>query len=644
MAERVAHRGPDDAGVWAATDGTVALAFRRLAIIDLSPAGHQPMLSACGRYVLVFNGEIYNHRELRCELERAGAHARWRGHSDTETLLASLIYWGVRGALERCAGMFAFALWDQRERRLILARDRMGEKPLYYGRQGGTFLFGSELKALRAHPAFRAEPSRDALYLLLRYNYIPTPYTVYESIWKLPPGCFLTIAAQEEHGSIQEYWSLTNVLYDGEQNAFEGDEGAAADELERTLSAAVRAQSVADVPLGALLSGGIDSSTIVSLMQANATRPVKTFTIGFNEKRYDEASHARAVAKHLRTDHTELVLSPQDALRLVPDLPSVYDEPFADASQLPTQLVMQLARAHVTVGLSGDGGDELFGGYNRYRLVPALWSGMKWIPSKVRNAIGSALVSVDAPKWDHLLGRIAQRLRVAQPGDKIHKLGNRIQGVAGPDDLFHAMVSEWQEPAQVVRGSSEPRSLLSERSSWPRLYDGAARMMALDALTYLPDDILAKVDRAAMANSLETRAPFLDVKVVEFASRIPISMKIRNGHGKWILRKVLERHVPRELIDRPKMGFGIPLDQWLRGPLRQWVEDLLDPASLAQEGYFDPGPVRQVWDAHLRGRSFGHRLWSVLMFQAWLANQSRTRTAADICHQASTPALVDSGK
>ena len=500
--------------------------------------------------------------------------------------------------------MFAFALWDQRERRLILARDRMGEKPLYYGWQGGTFLFGSELKALRAHPAFRAEPSRDALCLLLRYNYIPTPYTIYEGIWKLPPGCFLTVDAQEEDGTIQDYWSLTNVLCEGEQNAFEGDERAAADELESILSAAVRAQSVADVPLGALLSGGINSSTIVSLMQANATRPVKTFTIGFNEKRYDEASHARAVAKHLGTDHTELILSPQDALRLVPDLPSVYDEPFADASQLPTQLVMRLAKAHVTVGLSGDGGDELFGGYNRYRLVPALWSGMKWIPSKARNAIGSALVSVDAPKWDHFLGPVARSMRVAQPGDKIHKLANRIRNVASPDDLFHSMVSEWDEPTEVVRGANEPRSLLSERSAWPALRDQAARMMALDALTYLPDDILAKVDRASMANSLETRAPFLDVKVVEFASRIPISMKIRKGQGKWILRKVLERHVPRELIDRPKMGFGIPLDEWLRGPLRQWAEDLLNPASMAQEGYFDPrvrqaglgrSPCRQVF-------------------------------------------------
>jgi asparagine synthase (glutamine-hydrolysing) len=621
MAERLAHRGPDDAGVWADPASGVAFGFRRLSIIDLSPAGHQPMISHCGRYVMIFNGEIYNHRELRADLDGAGVIMPWRGHSDTETFLAALAQWGVRRALQRCVGMFAFAVWDQKERRLVLARDRAGEKPLYYGWQQGILVFGSELKALHAHPCFRPELSKEALCLLLRHNYIPAPYTIFDNVLKLPASCFLTVEAGGCEGVVEPYWSLRTVVADGEKIPFEGDEQAAADELERLLSAAVRAQCVADVPLGALLSGGIDSSTVVALMQATASRSVKTFTIGFGEQEFDEAIHARAVAKHLGTEHTEVILSPQDVLRLVPGLPSVYDEPFADSSQLPTQLVMRLARQHVTVALSGDGGDELFGGYNRYRLVPAAWSWMRWMPAAARGSIGTALMSVSPANWDHVVGPIAARAGIAQMGDKLHKLGKRMRKVADADDLFYSLVSEWDEPTQVVRGASEPQTLLSNRSCWPIVHDQVARMMALDTLTYLPDDILVKVDRAAMAASLETRAPFLDHKVIEFAWRLPMRMKIRAGRGKWLLRQLLRRHVPDRLIDRPKMGFGIPLDAWLRGPLRDWAEALLDPHLLAKQGVFDPASIGRVWKACLQGRSYGHRLWSVLMFQAWFAEQ-----------------------
>ena len=625
MADRIRHRGPDDEGVWVDSDAGFALAHRRLSILDLSPAGHQPMHSSSGRWVLAYNGEVYNHLVLRTQLEQAGAAPTRRGHSDTETLLACIEAWGIERTLQASVGMFAIALWDRNERALYLAHDRIGEKPLYYGWQGDTFLFGSELKALRAHPAFNAAIDRGALALLLRHNYIPAPYSIYQGIHKLPPGTWLRIEQGQRDAQPVAYWSLANVAEHGVANPFAGSDVEAVDALELHLGAAVRGQMVADVPLGALLSGGIDSSLITALMQANSSRPVRTFTIGFDEQTYDESTHARAVAAHLGTEHTELRLSANDALDLIPRLPAMYDEPFADSSQLPTHLVMKLARQHVTVALSGDAGDELFGGYNRYFLGPAAWRRIGWMPAPLRRTLGAGMTALPASMVNTLAGPLARRLGIAQPGDKAHKLGRRLRHVRNMDDLFVSLVNEWPDAAGMVVDGSIPPNLLDDRARWPKLDDPVARMMALDGLTYLPDDILVKVDRAAMAVSLETRAPFLDRDVMEFAWSLPMAMKLRDGKGKWILRQLLYRHVPRTLIERPKMGFGIPLDQWLRGPLREWAGDLLAEDRLRREGYLRPEAITRTWQAHLRGEgSFGYRLWSVLMFQAWLEAQRRT--------------------
>jgi asparagine synthase (glutamine-hydrolysing) len=625
MAERIRHRGPDDSGAWVDGDSGFAMAHRRLSILDLSPAGAQPMHSATGRWVLAYNGEVYNHLALRQQLEQAGAAPTWRGHSDTETLLACISAWGVERTLQASVGMFALALWDRSERALTLARDRIGEKPLYCGWQGDTFLFGSELKALQAHPAFNATVDRGALALLLRHNYIPAPYSIWQGIHKLPPGTWLRLAAGQREVQPQAYWSLAEVAERGMAQPFTGTETQAIDGLEQRLGEAVRGQMVADVPLGALLSGGIDSSLIAALMQASSSQRVRTFTIGFDEKQYDEAGHARAVAAHLGTDHTEMHLSASDALGLIPHLPSMYDEPFADSSQLPTHLVMKLARQHVTVALSGDAGDEMFGGYNRYVLGPKTWERIRWMPPVLRRALGSAMTALPADAINRIAGPLAARAGIALPGDKAHKLGARMRNLRSLDDMYVSLVSEWPDPAGMVVGGSMPPNLLDERGRWPRLADPVARMMALDGLTYLSDDILVKVDRASMAVSLETRAPFLDRHVIEYAWSLPMEMKLRDGKGKWILRQLLDRHVPRQLIERPKMGFGIPLDQWLRDPLRDWAEALLDEGRLRREGFLDPAPVRAAWSRHLRGEaSFGHRLWSVLMFQAWLEQQQVT--------------------
>lgn len=635
MVKTIAHRGPNDSGVWVDVQVGIALGHRRLSILDLSSAGHQPMVSACGRYVIAFNGEIYNHLKLRRDLEKIPPDSPlsrggmvWRGHSDTETLLACFEVWGIAKTLENAVGMFAIALWDREEKVLTLARDRMGEKPLYYGWQGDTFLFGSELKALKAHPAFRADIDRGALTLLLRHNYVPAPYSIYEKIYKLPAGCFFQVTAKgvlshnpssKGGGEPIQYWSLAKVAERGVTTPFSGSDEDALDGLEQHLGAAVRGQMVADVPLGALLSGGLDSTIITAMMQANSSRPVRTFTIGFDEREYDEAAHARAVAKHLVTDHTELRLSGDDALALVSQMPAMYDEPFADTSQLPTHLVMKLARQHVTVALSGDAGDEMFGGYNRYIHAPKVWQRMGWMPEFMRSSLGAGLTALPIGTINRLAGPLSSLLGIAQPGDKAHKLGRRLREMRSMDDLYVSLVSEWPEAGNMVIGGHIPPNLLDERARWPRLADPVSRMMVLDGMTYLPDDILVKVDRAAMAVSLETRAPFLDRDVVEFAWSLPMHMKIRDGQGKWLLRQLLDRYVPRELVERPKMGFGIPLDAWLRGPLRDWAESLLAEDRLRHEGYFKPEPIRAAWQAHLSGQaSYGYRLWSVLMFQAWL--------------------------
>lgn len=637
MATAIAHRGPDDSGIWFDADAGIGLAHRRLSILDLSPAGHQPMSSASGRYVLVFNGEIYNHLELRWELERnhpqpltpnpsstegRGAYP-WRGHSDTETLLAGFEVWGIAATLQRAIGMFAMAVWDRAERNLTLARDRLGEKPLYYGWQGECFLFGSELKALRAHPAFNATIDRDALSLFLRHNCLPTPYTIYQGIHKLPPGTLLTLSgtARRADPIPVAYWSLRDAVEQGQAQPFQGTDAEAITALDDLLRDAVRRQQLADVPLGAFLSGGVDSSTIVALMQAQSSRPVKTFTIGFHENGYNEAHYAQAVARHLGADHTELYVTPEQARAVIPRLPTLYDEPFADSSQIPTFLVSELTRRQVTVSLSGDAGDELFGGYNRYLLADSIWRNIRWLPPALRTLAARSMTALSPAAWDRFYGVLARvlppRWRFSLPGDKAHKLA-RILTAASPELIYRDLVSHWPQPATVVIGATEPATVLNQAATWPNL-GFEQRMMVLDALSYLPDDILVKVDRAAMAVSLETRVPLLDHRVVEFAWRLPLSMKIRHGESKWILRQVLDRYVPRTLIERPKMGFGVPLDRWLRGPLRDWAEDLLDESRLRQEGFFHPEPIRHKWAEHLSGtRNWQYHLWDVLMFQAWL--------------------------
>ncbi len=631
MVDQILHRGPDDHGTWCDAQAGYAIAHRRLAVVDLSPAGHQPMHSSDRRWVLAYNGEIYNHLELRRRLQTEHAAIEWRGHSDTETLLECIAAWGLETSLKRSVGMFALALWDRAERRLWLARDRMGEKPMYYGWQRGIFLFGSELKALRAHPAFHAEVDRGALALLLRDNYVAEPHSIYAGIFKLPPGTILCVESGQRDATSSSWWSMTETAERGQAETFAGSDGEALSALERHLGAAVRSQMAADVPLGALLSGGIDSSTIVALMQVSSTRRVRTFTIGFGEREYDESAHARAVAKHLGTEHSELHLSGADALALVPEMPTMYDEPFADSSQLPTHLVMKLARAHVTVALSGDAGDELFGGYKRYFRGPLAWQRMGWIPAPLRKSLGIILTRLPVAAVNRLGRSLAQRTGIGLLGDEAHKLGLQLRNVRNIDDLHVILVSQWQRPSEMIVDGCIASNLLDERERWPALHDPVARMMALDALTYLPGDILTKVDRASMAVSLETRAPFLDAGVIDFAWSLPMHMRLRDGQGKWLLRQLLYRHVPQTLVDRPKMGFSVPLDAWLRGPLRDWAETLLSKERLTQEGFFHPTPIRAAWQQHLAGEaSMGHRLWSVLMFQAWLENQSAHSTTATI--------------
>lgn len=621
MADSIVHRGPDDAGYWFDTKQNIALGHRRLSIVDLSPAGHQPMHSTSERYVLVFNGEVYNHLDLRIELEK-GRNIAWRGHSDTETLLAGFLVWGIQGTLERSIGMFAIAVWDRQTNTLTLARDRIGEKPLYYGWQGSgsntVFLFGSELKALRAHPAFQAEVDRGALSLLLRHNYIPAPYSIYKGIAKLNPGCLLTVSLHQREPEVVTYWSGAQVATAGVANRFTGSATQAVDELETLLKDAVRQQMMADVPLGAFLSGGVDSSTVVALMQTQSPRPVKTFTIGFNEEGYNEAVHAKAVATHLGTEHTELYVTAEQAMAVIPRLPALYDEPFADSSQIPTFLVSQLARQHVTVSLSGDAGDELFCGYSRYQMTAGHWQKLSLLPTPLRKLMAQGVKGVSPQAWNRLAAVLPRSVRGANIGDKLHK-GANVLASNSVGALYLGLVSHWNDPASVVIGGLEPATLLTGNAPDLPALDEIERMMALDMLTYLPDDILAKVDRASMGVSLESRVPFLDHRVVEFAWRLPQAMKLREGQTKWALRQVLYRHVPKELIERPKMGFAVPLEDWLRGPLRNWAESLLDAARLEREGYFHPAPIRQKWAEHLSGqRNWTPHLWCVLMFQAWL--------------------------
>lgn len=633
MANRIRHRGPDDSGTWSDPGAGVALAHRRLSILDLSPAGHQPMVSANGRYVVVYNGEIYNHVDLRREVDKTCDAPVWRGHSDTEVLLAALNVWGVEATLQRFVGMFAMAIWDRTDRRLYLTRDRVGEKPLYYGWVNGSFVFASELKAIRAFPGFEGTVDRDALTLYLRRNYVPAPYSIYRGISKLEPGCLLTLdlgVKSPDQGaisapfdapglSIRRWWSLADHVSSGQGEPIL-DADVAVEQVETSLRESIGLQSIADVPLGAFLSGGVDSSAVVALMQAQSARPVQTYTIGFHEAGFDEAVYAREVAQHLGTVHTELYVTSEQTRAVIPMLPELYDEPFADSSQIPTFLVSQMARQHVTVVLSGDGGDELFGGYNRYFWGQRIWRKLTWIPFPLRRLIARLILAYPPAKWDALVeGLSPLRGRINRLGDKLHKLTGSLSSATDLDDVYRSLVSEWVVPGGVVLDTGFPTTILDHCDEWPQLEDSAHRMMYLDAMTYLPDDILCKVDRAAMGVSLETRVPMLDHRVVELAWRLPLSMKIRDGQGKWALRQVLYKYVPKKMIERPKAGFSIPVGQWLRGPLREWAEALLDPALLRSEGYFRPEPIRQRWQEHLAGtRNWEHSLWSVLMFQAWL--------------------------
>ena len=630
MGAALAHRGPDDSGIFHDVKAGIGLAFRRLSILDLSAEGHQPMHSASGRFVMVFNGEVYNFEEIRAELE---PHP-WRGHSDTEVILEAFERWDVEAAVKRFVGMFAIALWDRQERKLHLVRDRLGIKPLYYGRAGNAFVFGSELKAMWQHPEFDGEVDRDALALYMRHNYVPSPHCIYKGLNKLEPGCLLTVDGESADTQTRRYWSAKETALAGKQSPLRLSDEEAIEELHRLLLQAVRLRMISDVPLGAFLSGGIDSSTVVALMQAQSHRPIKTFTIGFQEDGYDEAIHARRVADHLHTDHTELYLNAKDALDVVPILPGMYDEPFSDSSQIPTYLVSKLARQAVTVALSGDGGDEIFGGYSRYTLIGKIWKYGKAIPGPLKIAAAHMLQQIPPQHIDQGFSMarpfLPKALRLTTPGDKAQKLVPFLRRKS-PQDLYYQALSHWDNPEEVVIGGREPNTVRKCIAEFSIGGSNEEAMMLTDLVNYLPDDILTKLDRASMAASLEARVPLLDHRVVAFAWTISPAQRKRDGVSKWILRQILYKYIPRELIERPKMGFGVPIGRWLRGPLREWAESLLDEDRLRREGYFDPVPIRQKWEEHIAGRrAWQYHLWDVLMFQGWLEENQRRHTAFDV--------------
>jgi len=625
MVNTLIQRGPDDSGTWVDSEVGLAFGHRRLSIIDVSDAGHQPMISEDGRYVITYNGEIYNFRELRRQLEKLGYQFRTR--SDTEVMLVSFMEWGVNSSLDRFNGMFAFALWDRKNRYLWLARDRIGEKPLYYGMQNGTFFFSSELKAICAHPEFIPRIDRDALVSYMRLSYIPAPHSIYKGVKKLLPGHLLCLKSPVSEVDIpKSYWSLEDAYQIGMRERFQGSEDEAADELELKLKKTVKSRMVSDVPLGAFLSGGIDSSTVVALMQSQIDLPVNTFTIGFQEQEFNEAVHAKKVAEYLGTNHTEMYLSPQEAMDVIPSLTAMYDEPFADSSQIPTHLISQLARQHVTVALSGDGGDELFAGYNRYIQAEKHWRFISAIPIRYRKLFSTSMMSIRGDSIDKLYKRfeflLPMGLRISLPAEKYQKAAH-VFSMSGINEVYKRLVSIIYRPERYLCLGTEPISLLDDLALWNNNTDFISDMQKLDLLTYLPDDLLAKVDRASMAVSLETRVPFLDHNIVEFVMSLPMEFKLKNNKGKHLLRKVLYKYVPKEIMERPKMGFTIPIGEWLRGPLKDWATDLIEPSRLKNDGYFDPNPVHQLWNGHLDGHTnWGHQLWNVLMLQSWLEKHS----------------------
>lgn len=624
MTQVLRHRGPDDDGFLLDCEAGVALGHRRLAIIDLSSGGHQPMTSSSGRYSLTYNGEIYNFPSIRTELVDAG-HS-FRGHSDTEVALEAIERWGLHQALHRFSGMFAFALWDHEERSLHLVRDRFGKKPLYYSGSDRLILFGSELKALRAHSGFKGTISRAALTLYFRFNCIPAPYTIFEEVLKVPAGSIVSVRPGQAPSTPVAYWSVQEAFAAAVSPPFGGTEEDAANELSKVLGRAVSDRMISDVPLGAFLSGGIDSSSIVALMQQAASRPIKTFTIGFHEPGFNEAEIAKKVAHHLETDHTELYLSPGAASDVIPRLATIYDEPFADSSQIPTFLISEMTRRHVTVSLSGDGGDELFGGYNRYLLAKKASRLFDITPRRLRQAVGRIMLHQPAERWDAALGLLTRVLpkeaSMMARGDRVHKVGETLM-LDDAEGLYLRLVSSWQDPASVVLGGREPSVPWTSPGTDEGVVDPLDKMMLRDAVGYLHDDILVKLDRASMAVSLEARAPFLDHRVAELAWSLPPHMKVHGGEGKRVLRRLLYRHVPEHLFDRPKMGFALPVGRWLRQDLRPWAEDLLQPSRLDSQGFLDTTIVRELWRRHLEGpRDRQHELWAVLMFQAWLQDNT----------------------
>ena len=624
MTGSLQHRGPDDAGVWTDREAGVAIGHRRLSIVDLSAAGHQPMVSHDGRYVITFNGEVYGYAALRAELQGRGVS--FTGHCDTEVLVESIAADGVEATVPRLIGMFAFAVWDRKQRTLKLVRDRLGIKPLYWGKFAGLFLFGSELKALRAQPGWTPQIDRGAVAQFLRHSHIPAPRTIYDGVHKLEPGTILTLPW---HGapSISAYWSARDVALKGVANPLEGSDDELTDRLEALAVDAVRLRMIADVPLGALLSGGVDSSTVVALMKAANAGPVKTFTVGFDLPGYDESLHAEKIAKHLGTEHHTLTVSPRQALDVIPRLPDWYDEPFADSSQIPTCLISAMTRQHVTVALSGDGGDELFAGYSRYQAAERYASGMGGWPRPLRKTLGAAITALSPQHWDRLAPYLPSRLRVPQLGDKLYKFANLMRA-HGADDSYRSIISHW-EPAEIMPGVAEPGAIWSAQSvneDFPNLVE---RMQFIDLVSYLPDDILTKLDRASMASALEARVPLIDHRLVEFAWALPRRVKLRHGTSKWLLRQVLYRYVPAALIERPKMGFAIPLAEWLRGPLRDWAETLLEERRLRETGLVNSDRVRALWREHVDGRrNHQHLLWDILMLEAWHARWRAPATKA----------------
>ncbi len=623
MAATITHRGPDASGLWCEPGGGVALGHRRLAVVGLGAGGDQPMASADGRYVLSYNGELYNHRSLRSRL--SGQGASFRGQSDTEVLAEAVAHWGLAAALDATEGMFAFALWDRHRRVLHLVRDRFGEKPLYYGWVGGCLAYGSELKALCRLEDFDAEVDRDAVALFLRHNCVPAPWTIYRGVAKLCPGQHLAVGPDARPGSALvpgSYWSARDAINKARTHPHTGPVEAMVDELEATLSESVAARMVADVPVGAFLSGGIDSSLIVSLMQRHSTRPVRTFTVGFAERAFDESEDAAAVAAHLGTDHTPIVLGPEDAAGLIPALPDIWDEPFGDVSEIPMHVLSKLARTEVTVALSGDGGDELFAGYNRHAWLERIWRRAAPLPEWLRRAAARSmdwLPPAAVERSAHAAARLSPRLEVRNPAFKVAKMA-KVLGAAGPEEAYLALASYWDDAEGMVIGAGDSPSVAGRPEDWPALSGITEQMLWLDLVGYLPDDILTKLDRAAMAVSLETRVPFLDRSVFDLAWRVPLGAKLHEGTTKWILRQVLDRSVPASLVDRPKMGFGFPIGPMLRGALRPWAEDLLSESRLRRQGLLEPAPIRRAWADHVAGRrDLAHELWDVLALQAWLA-------------------------